>query len=415
LFDSKECISITWDKDKRVFGISLKSDANNNHITGQAFCDNEEYSFAERLKYVNDKLYTNQDQFIIIGGYLSSAVCLEVTTPPLSGKDIAQYLYYELARQIPYPVGELKWCYRSFTQKENKTEQNIRIFAVFEKEWNELLSEIIASGIKVDSFVYPFMVINPLFQNSDITLTDIDNEFFFCPPTEIEDGYMKKISTSITGKKSAAEKNGLILEYFKDKYEELTSEPLEKSLPALILAEYCLTREYFKDKKNNIKIPNELQPKRFKSLKITAIILLILFIIFSSSYVIRQRIDTIKALDTLTDEKTLILNTIKKINFEYQKNQKYEKMINEIKETTPKTIDPIKYLDVLTKAIPGNIWMTSFASNKDKVNVTLQTKSDAGSVISDLNKSQLFRTENVRKRKTSGGVQYIYLTLKPKI
>ena len=189
---------------------------------------------------------------------------------------------------------------------------------------------------------------------------------------------------------------------------------LKAFLSALILAEYCLTREYCKGKKFNVKIPNELRPKRFKSLKITAIVLCILFIILSSSYVIRQRIDTMKALDRLTDEKTLILNTLKKIKIKYQKNQKYSNVISEIEESTPKTISPIKYLNVLTKAIPGSIWVTSFASNKNKVNVTLQTKSDAGNVITNLNKSHLFKTKNVRKRKTSTGVQYIYLTLEPR-
>ena len=217
---SKECISITWDKDKRVFGISLKKVAKKNFIIGRAFCDNEEFSFAERLKYVNDKLYANQDQVIIVGGYVSSAVCLELATPPLFGKNIAQYLYYELSRQIPCPVNEIIWCYRPFSQKEDKTKQSVRIFAVFEKEWNELLSEIISSGIRVDSFVYPFMVTNPLFQNFDIALTGIDNDFFFSSSTVLEDGYMKKISTSTTNKKSITENNDLILKYFKGKYDE---------------------------------------------------------------------------------------------------------------------------------------------------------------------------------------------------
>jgi len=119
-------------------------------------------------------------------------------------------------------------------------------------------------------------------------------------------------------------------------------------------------------------------------------------------------------LNTLKNEKTLLLTTIKKINFEYQKNQKYDKIINKIEESTPNAISPIEYLQALTKAVPANIWMTSFASNKGKVNVTLQTKGDAGNVIADLNRSKLFRTENVRKRKTSNGTQYIYLTLEPR-
>jgi len=413
LFDSKECISISWNKDKHVFGISLKKDAKNNHVTASAFCSDEEKSFAERLKDVYDKLYDNQDQFIIIGGYIPTAVCLDLTIPPLSKKDTAQYLYYELTRQIPYPINELKWCYRTLPQKEESTEQSIRIFAVFEKEWNELFSEIIPSGIKVDSFVSPFMVANSLFQEEDITLTGIDEKFFFNHVTEIEGGYMKMISSSKSNKKSS-EKNNLISDYFKEKYGELNIETLENSVPALILAEYCLTREYLKEKKLNIEIPYELQPKRFKSLIIAAILFIILFIVLSSSYAIRQQIDTMSTLNTLKNEKTLLLTTIKKINFEYQKNQKYDKIINKIEESTPNAISPIEYLQALTKAVPANIWMTSFASNKGKVNVTLQTKGDAGNVIADLNRSKLFRTENVRKRKTSNGTQYIYLTLEPR-
>ncbi len=414
MFDTKACISITWNKDRHVFGISLNRGAKNDYITEQAFCDNEEDTFAERLKNVYDKLKNNQDQLIIIGGYILSSVCLELTIPPLSKKDTAQYLYYELARQMPYPVNELKWWYRPFSPKENCTEQRIKVFAVSEKEWNELLSEIILSEIKVDTFVCPFMVADSLSQNRDIKLMGIDEEFFLTQSTEIEDSYMKMISFSKLSNKSSIENNDPISGYFKEKYTTLNLENLNESIPALILAEYCLTKQYLKDRKLHMEIPNELHPNRFKPLKITAITLFIVFIIISSSYVIRQMMGTMNALNTLTTEKTLLLNTIKKINSEYIQNRKYDKIINEIKESTPKTISPIKYLQALTKAVPGNIWMTSFASSKDKVNVTLQTKGDAGNVIAALNKSQLFRTENVRKRKTSNGIQYIYLTLKPR-
>ena len=415
MFETKACISITWNKDRHVFGISLNRDAKNDYIIEQTFCDNEEYTFAERLKNVYDKLKNNQDQLIIIGGYIPSSVSLELNIPPLSKKDTEQYLYYELTRQIPYPVNELKWWYKPLPQKENYTEQSINVFAVLEKEWNELLGEIILSEIKVDSFIYPFMVVNSLSRNTDIKLMGIDEEFFLTQSTEIEDSYMKMISFSNQDRKSSSENNDMISDHFKEKYTTLNMENINDSIPALILAEYCLTKQYLKDRKLHMEIPNELHLDRFKLLKITAITLFIIFIILSSTYAIRQMMDTMNTLSTLTSEKTLLLNTIKKINSEYSQNRKYDKIINEIKESTPKTINPIKYLQALTKAVPGNIWMTSFASSKDKVNVTLQTKSDAGNVIAALNKSQLFRTENVRKRKTSNGIQYIYLTLKPRV
>lgn len=414
MFDPKECISISWDKDERVSGISLKRNAKKNNVTGHVFCDNKECSFSERLKYVNGKLYKNQNQFIVIGGYISSAVCMELAIPPLSRKDTAQYLYYELARRVPFPICDLRWCYRPLPSKVSKTERDIRIFAVLEKKWDEFLSEIMTSEIKVDSFVYPFMAVNQFFQSLGIRFGGIDEEFFLCSPTEIEGSCMKKRPSSTIDTKNTSQSNSLITEYFKDKHEELSSDNFENLLPSLILAEYCFTREYLKDRQFNIKIPNELQPKRFKSLKITVIVLFIAFVILSSLYVIRQRIATIKTLGTLANEKTLILNAIKENNLEYHKNQKYDKIAEEIGESIPKAIRPIKYLQALIKAIPSNIWITSFASNKDKVNVTLQTKSNAGNVVAALNKLQLFTTENVRKRKTGDGTQYIYLTLKPR-
>ena len=415
MFDSKKCISITWNKNKHVFGISLKRNAKNNHIALHAFCNNEEYSFAERLKDVYNKLYINQDQSIVIGGYIPSAVCFELKLPPLSSKDTVQYLYYELARQIPYPVHKLKWWFRYLTAKENETEQHVRVFAIFEEEWNELLGEITLSEIKIDSFVYPFMALNPFFQDTGISFTGIDEEFFFCPASNSEDAFMKKMPSSPSCQKNILEGNDVILKFFKEKYEGLNIETPENFIPSLLLAEYCLSPNYLRDKKLNIPTPSELQPKRYKSQKIISIVLFIILIILSSSYIIRQKIDTMETINALTDEKVLLLATIKKINVEYRKNQKYETIINEIEESTPKAIEPIKYLQALTKAVSANIWMTSFASNKDKINITLQTKSDAGNVISELNKSRLFRTENVRKRKTSSGNQYIYLTLKPRL
>ncbi len=403
LFKLKECISITWDKNFNVFGLSLKNDK---QIIGNSSCIAEEKTFPERLKSVYEKLYTNQDQFIIIGGYIPSAVCFELVIPPLSKKEIEQYLHYELSRQLPFPVNDLKWCYRVLPEDNDISEKKIKIFAVLEEKWDELFNEIISSGIKVDNYIYPFFAVNPLFSDQSICFPGIEDDFFLKFTVESEDCYMQKNS------REKDELTNSISTFFEEKYQEEKLEKEEAFLASLVLAEYFFTKEFIKDKSLNIKIHNELQPKRFKNLKIISVFLLIILLVLSGSYFIRKRMNVMHILNSLDNEKVLLSSAIKKINYRYLKVKKYDTAIEEIEEATPDAVNPIEYLQVLTKSIPGNIWMTSFASSKDKVNVTLQTNSSAGNITATLNKNKLFKTENVRKRKTSNGSQYIYLTLK---
>ena len=66
MFELKECISITWNKNYNVFGLSFKKDK---QIIDTSSCIAEEKTFSERLKSVYEELYINQNQFIILGGY----------------------------------------------------------------------------------------------------------------------------------------------------------------------------------------------------------------------------------------------------------------------------------------------------------------------------------------------------------
>ena len=339
-----------------------------------------------------------------------TAVCFELNIPPLHKKEIEQYLHYELSRQIPYPINELKWCYRIIPDNNDSAEKRIKVFAVLEKDWNELFTEIISSGIKIDNYIYPFFAINPLVSNQNISFPSLEKDFFLTCSSEFEDSYMKRIS-----KENKSETVNPTPIFQNDKYPALEKlEHKEEFSPALVLAEYFFTKDFIKDKPLNIKIQNELQPKRFRNLKIISIFLLIMLLVFSGSYLIRKRMNVMNILNSLDNEKLLLSSAIKKINYQYIRIKKYDAAMEEIEEATPEAINPIEYLQTLTDAIPGNIWMTSFASNKDNVNVTLQATSETGNITATLNNNKLFKTENIRKRKTSTGSQYIYLTLKPR-
>ena len=413
LFGTKECISITWDSNKNIYGVVLKKDADKYIATSYTVCNDDDMAFPDKLSHIYKKLYSNQDQHIIIGGYIPSAVCIDCNIPPLSGSDINQYLYYELSRQIPFAGSELKWWYRKLpTVNENK-DITIRIFSVFEKEWDDLLCEIALSKIKMDSLMYPFMAINPICQNHDIILPGIDKLFYINQTSDSDHSYMKNINLTLSEDQKIKITNS-ITENYSEKYPSIDQGTISELIPALLLAEYAFTQEFQKDSKLNINLPIEFRPKRFKSLKISAIVILVIFLVISSSYIIKKNLNIMGVLGKLNNEQVLLQSSLKKMNYKKNKNKKYNLLINEIADAIPETIEPIIYIEALQKLVPSNIWMTSFASNKNKLNITLQTKNNAGNLIDNLNKSTLFKTQNVRKRRTSDGTQYIYITLEPR-
>jgi hypothetical protein len=288
------------------------------------------------------------------------------------------------------------------------------VFAVQKVVWHELISDLEAGEIKADAFMYPYMAVEPLFKDIDVFLDGINDSFYLRNRQEGEESYMRLLPGEFT-----PEADCLIdsYEYFENKYGYLKislDDYIGNYIPNIILADYALSKEFSGDKKNSLSLPDSMVPKRFRFLKVITIFLFFVFLVLVGTFVFYNSYYNYQAIKYLTSQKADLQRAVKKFDEENAKGKKLSTLITTLIGTEPKDINLLRDLEVLSREIPGNIWVTNFNTYNDKINLALQSKGSSDQMISSFYKSTTFNLDNNRKRKSDDGFEYIYMSLSEK-
>jgi len=334
----------------------------------------------------------------------------DIEVPSLALADITQFLSYELSRYIPCSIDDIKWCFRPIKlTKGGKKITKVKVFTAKMNEWEKILDHISGAEIKIDCFIHPFLSVNPLFINMDLYLNGID-ENFYLKTLEVNDDEHTLYSKSYkdTAKNLESET------WFKARYERILGEEWKHFIPAIILSRYCFEKNFLQDIKCGLELPKILKPNRFRHLKITAALLAVIFITLLGFYIINSTINSNAVLNKLINQKDQLNTALDDLKEKTFMMKKVNTAISELISSEPDDINLLGYLNYFSNNIPKTVWVTNINTYQDKINLTLKTNSSSENLLSQFYKSKLFTLENNRRRKTSDGTEYLYMTLQKK-
>ncbi|MCP4179341.1 MAG: hypothetical protein GY756_16405 [bacterium] len=410
MFQIKTCLAITWDKKGYVYAIKCSKAKHSIKILKPFSLNDEALSLSEKLSNTFNTINGISEERIILGGYIPTSLTFDIEVPSLAISDITQFLNYELSRYVPYSIDDLKWCFRPIKySKNNKKIEKVKIFAVKHTEWEKIINSITEAGIKIDCFSHPFLSVDPLFNNMDLYMSGLDEKFYLksLNTNEEEYSFCNKLHDNNVDK----EESDI---WFKTRYGHMLGENWKNFIPAIILARYCFEKNFSQDIKYGLELPKTLYPKRFRHLKILAALLTVVFIIMLGFYITRSTMDNNAVINKLLWQKNQLSSALENLKDRELKMKKTNTAINELINAEPNDINLLGYLNYFSENIPKTVWVTNINTYQDKINLTLKTNSSSENLLSQFYKSDLFTLENNRRRKTSDGTEYIYMTLQKK-
>ena len=398
----KEIYIITWDNQYSVFALKMSKKGKDLHIDNAVFAQGDGVDcFADNLADAYDQINIPSNKRRIIGGYLPSAVCIEFEMIDLPKNELLEAVEMELMQYIPYPIDEIQWnCI--YNKMDDKVQ--VRIFVVPKNELNHLFSVLDEKYIKVDAFVYPFMVNDTSFEEKNLAMKGIDNDFI-----------MSNVSDGVKEMKVAKYADNYIsLQYILKKFtnvdiiEKKTQKPSIPFLPALLLGQYYLNGNFANQEQSFIKLPNKMIPQYFQKYKIIIAFFVLINILLALGLGARSYIDWNKRNKVVDAEYKKVSKRIKKVKLVNKKNSKDPFLVSlekleDIKMPPNAFLQAIKYL---SKSLPDSIWIKDISSNKTDISVTLNSYEEIETKIIDSNK--LFTIIPVRSssRNRAGIITY---------
>lgn len=400
---TRECICMCWDAAGHVYGILARSGGPKEKIRIEAVSESLEDSLKANLIKVQKELNPENKFYIIAGGHLASEFVFETKIPRLDGENLHKAIEFELPREVPYPVEELKWSYIPYKNNNENGILNVRVWGVLKKEWDHIIGEISGSGVKIDGILSPFMC---EFKNCSqpVVMETVDGGHAFY---SIPGG----TSEMLPLKSPDFEKLGF-MNWVKENFEGIDRIcENEKFIPVLAMVLDVMSAGFRENKKYMPKLPDEMLPQRFKEWKIACFSLASLIILTGLLLCGRMWHDASSRLAEIKKEKALIAQRISKIKKENLLNREMDATIKKISEASSGNAELLKCVHFLTEAIPDNMWVFELNSNNEKIELVVKTDTDAETDSINWSKSKILSFESVRKRRNSDGTTDVFLKL----
>jgi len=418
IFEFNECAVLTWDQDQRVYGLNAARNKQRRiEITGHAVSESGAEVLAVNLAAVIEQLAPSEDQLIIAGGELSGSICFDLEMPKMAAADLKQAISYELTRHIPLDTENLILAHRIISpgpDAGDNSRQLVRIIAMEERQWNELITEFTSAGLKVDFIIHPFLVVDPLLaEEESVFLPTIEKSFSFKRAEEKTGREMVFAGSPET--KELTELSHRYQECLKIDPYPLTdrdADGLAPWSPALLLAAYGLSAELHGDRGSFTLIPRELFPERFRGLRRAFIALAAIAAILTLVLIGRYWWEARQRLKGILDEQAKVKVEIGKYQ---QKNEELVK-IDEVAEAVNSTKlgngEIVHCLHRLTTILPKEMWIYQFSSRDNYIDLNIRSnlKNDKNNSISKLNSGYL-KTKQPHERRNPDGSLNIYLKL----
>lgn len=354
--------------------------------------------FPDRTRRACEGLQQLSEQHVIFSSYLEGAFALDINIPKMPLSEIKNALAFEIQRQIPLPLDTLAWTYRIVGGEKNQI--LVRIFAVRDELWKKTLSAIVDSGIKIDFYMHPLLDEH---YAGMIVAEDATQFFQFLMKDFAEDKISSEVLEAISDK---------FLEGFhfnSDFSARDAGSQLAKVLSCIIFRSKNPLKELML-----FDLPLSLKPVRFKFLKISFIMLIILNILLVGILFLRYASDARRHLFELRNEKAKIEAELQKIEKEESENKNLEDFMKEISEADPGDNEVVLALLSLSKNLPSDMWITSFNLKGREIYLSVSSSNEktAQSELAKLTQLSEFSSLSIRNtRRDKDGTIAIYLKL----
>ncbi len=391
----KECLVITKDKNfsLRAVVARRKSDTEISIIRTASSLGTLE-DLPARISKVYSDLNPSEDHTVIIGTRLEGAFNVDIKTPKMPVNEIRNALSFELQRQIPLPIDSLAWCYRICSTSESSN--LIRIFAVKADVWNNIVSILVQSGIKFDAFIYPAFCEDT---GTDKYLDDLNHAY-----DELFDDFSRECPEQFSGLLSCS---GTVFSG-----EELASDC--GTLLCKSLCHHVLLGGFPSRVLSPLEVPASLRPVRFKFLKNSFMVFLLVNALLALVLCMRYSSDARRRMNELKAERTKANAEIFKIAQEDSQNRDIDELITKMEETDPGNPDIVMALLSLTQNIPPQLYASTFNAKGSEIELTLSSRKEEGvqSEASKLNSISDFSNVSIKNtRRDRDGSVTVYLKL----
>lgn len=407
-WEHNDCIVLFWNKEKHVIGLKVEKKGNKLNVLDTASSSSDTEQLAIAIAEVENLLVAEETHLMLAGCNLPGSVSIDINIPKMSHADMRQAISYELPRHIPCDVQDLIFGYRIITPEDDAESAKItvRIVAVMKRQWNEILSELTGSGIKIDAMVTPFLAVDPLMGADDqLLFSDSQDIFLFSRSPEypgrriiVRDLENNPDLINKLDYKQKIKELGFV-------WDKLPSEIKDDPgmyLPSLLIAAYGLTPEFSSDKHTLIKLPNELVPERYRTLRTAFFALIATIILLVLMLVGRFWLESVNRYEKIKDEISSV--EFQKERIVKEQNKLYEKtaLINQIIETDKGNAEVLTCIQKITQELPKEMWLGHFHSRGDSIDLSFRyTKS--GIRQPNFNKAGIFNTIRSSKRSSRDG------------
>lgn len=403
------CCIISWNNSKIISGLRLKRQGDK-RLVEKLYSDNPDVtldSFAERLKAAHDSLKCRDCDFIAVTGAIENSIWLDLNMPDLPLNDTIEALQYELPQLFPLPQDEIIWQSRKISSGEN-ARAVIRIFALPTLEWDKLCDELEGSGITADSFISPFMALDPTFADRTIYLPAIDEDFYFDVAGADGCRRMRKL----TGQQM----NSILkIDELRDIF--IAAAGLQgvddNFMPALLVAEYLFSGNRNRDAADaELSLPLRLKPSRLKLLKMTTFITGLVALIGLGTLGVSNWLNAYQRYGVVAHKIAEVKDHLQTSELNNKKSKKHVKIIENTLKSMPEQIYLLDVLCDLSRKLPQNMWVTSYRVSGHRIYITIKSSSESNDIQAKLRTASRYHLENFRSRRNLDGTYYIYLQLK---
>ncbi len=355
-----------------------------------------------------------EHQLIIYGGCIEGTICNEFWIPQMSYTDIASAIEYELSRLLPCQVDESITGFRVIEKNIENSKFRLRCGTTLYKYWNELISDLKNVGIKVDTIIHSFMVLDPVLSDlNDFYLPQIEPDFIFSYDANEK---IRKITCAENEdeKHFAGEKTAkAILSLYRNENETTLSDYDDPYIPALLLAAYGLSEDFEQDRQYLQAIPKGMFPERFRGLRILFSVFIVISLLLLIGIWGRNVCENMEKLNDINNEIEKISKVSKQIKIDIIKNKKFDEMMEKVREVEPELGNHEIFLCLaeFTRKTPEDMWVTSFNFRKGEIDATFFGKSDSKDSNIDFSSSPLFGKQETNKSRPPDGSLKIFTKL----
>lgn len=365
---------VVWNENDRVSGIVASVCRGGGNFTRLLEADAEASSLAAGLAELWTRSEFREADVIILSGFMPESVCFDMPLPPAGYAQLSGLLQFELPRRLPCPPSELKVLFRRVGKAV------VRVFAIRAPHWEKILTAVREAGVRSDAIVHPFMAVTEEFAYfpqfvSGLCFRQSETDGLMEPAIPPDDAVSGDLAETVL-KFAAQEKWNEALKYLSP-------------------------------------LPSDLKPQRFRWLKTTLVLLLVLCV--GSGAVLglqhwldnRERESIIgQALDGFD---TALAQQAQSRSGMEELNALSVKMLESAGE-----IDPLPCIAALTAALPENAWIINFRSGSGSVMLTVLATGSSGPLVNKLNALDGFEVDSLRQQLNPDGAVTVYATLKPK-